>query len=359
MTDPRVVRMAEVLVDHSAKVKEGEAVLVWGYSELTKPLIVEVCREVIRRAATPVPVVEFPEVQRALLEEASAEVLRGHKDPWLPLVDHIAATVMIETATPLMGGAEFDPRRVAGLGVARRTLAGALHRTRLAVTLYPTAEAARAAGMGLEAFEDYVFGAVDHDWGRFGADQQRLIDSVFAGASEVNIKAEDTDITLSVAGRTFLSCEGSRNLPGGEILTSPVESAVNGHIAFTYPAIFPPTGGRRVEGVRLWFEGGKAVEATARDGQEHLDAMLNLDEGARYVGELAFGTNPRMDHWTGSILLDEKMGGTMHLALGRAYPEAGGVNESNMHWDFITDLKRGSEVRVDGLLVQQDGKWVF
>lgn len=360
MTDPRVTRMAEVLVDHSVKVKAGEVVLVWGYSELTKPLLLEVCRQIIGRSATPIPVVEFPEVKRMLLEEASDEMLHEHKDPWVPLVDQVAATILIETATPLMGGAEFDPRRIAEFGVAWHRLVHAFHRTRLVLTMYPTEEAARAAGMDLAGFEDYVFGSVDHDWGRFGSDQQRLIDSVFAGAREVNIKAEDTDITLSVAGRTFLSCEGSRNLPGGEILTSPLESATQGQIAFTYPGIFPPLGGsRRVEGVRLWFESGKAVKATARDGQEHLDAMLDLDEGARYVGELAFGTNPRMDHWTGSILLDEKMGGTMHLALGRAYPEAGGVNESNIHWDFITDLKRGSEVRVDGLLVQKDGEWVF
>ena len=361
MVDPRINRLARTLVDYSTGTKEGDAVIVWGYSELAKPLLLEVAREAIKRGAGPVVSrIDFPEIQDALLEAASDELLPRSNEPWVHMVDKLDVSIRILAPTGWAGGTAFDPHRVAKLDMAHGALRTALHRkTRMVVTLFPTEAAAADAGMALGEFEDYVFAAADQDWAKVGADQQKLIDSVLRGAKTISIKAEDTDVTMSVEGRTFINCDGKINLPDAEIMTCPVESSLQGHVAFTYPAIFPPTGGRRVDGIRLWFEDGKVVKATASDGQDHLDAMLDLDAGSRYVGELGIGNNSRLDRWIGNILFDEKIGGTIHLALGLAFPEAGGVNKSALHWDLITDLKRGGEMWVDGTLVQKDGRWVF
>ncbi len=361
MVDPRIGRLARTLVEHSTSTHEGDAVMVWGYSELAKPLMLEVAREAIERGAGPVVTrIDFPEIQDCLLRAASDELLPRVNDPWVHMVDDLDVSIRILAPTGWAGGTEFDPHRVAKLDIAHGALRNALHRnTRMVVTMFPTAAGAADAGMTLTEYEDYVFGAVDQDWAKVAADQQKIIDAVFKDAKTIRITAEGTDVTMSVEGRSFINCGGRINLPDAEIMTCPVESSVQGHATFTYPAIFPPTGGRRVEGVRLWFEDGRVVKATATDGQDHLNTMLDLDAGSRYVGELGIGNNSRLDRWIGNILFDEKIGGTVHLALGMAFPEAGGVNKSALHWDLITDLKRGGEMWVDGALVQKDGRWVF
>lgn len=361
MTDPRVTRLAETLVGHSTGIAAGDAVLVWGYSELARPLVVEVCREAIKRGAGPIAThIELPEIQEALLESASDEVLRTRYDLLMQVAKNVKACIRILAPDGRPGTATADPRRVAQLEVSHAAVRQhVLYNTRMVCTLFPTEAAAEQVGMSPDAFADYVFGGMDRDWTQLSTDQQKLIDSVLSGAKTVSIQAEDTDLTFSMEGRIFFNEDGHVNMPGGEIMTSPVETSLQGHIAFSFPAIFPPMGGRRVEGVHLWFEDGKVVKATATDGLPHLQAMLDLDAGSRYVGEFAFGTNDRLDKWIGNILFDEKMGGTVHLALGQSFPHVGGVNTSSLHWDLITDMKRGGEIRVDGTLVQKDGRWVL
>jgi aminopeptidase len=360
MTDPRVTRLAQTLVGYSTSLGAGDAVLVWGYSELARPLLVEVCREAIRNGAGPlITQIELPEIEQALLEFASDDLLRRDRELLLHLAQRVDVAIRILAPAGQMPGATADPRRRAQLEVSHAAVRQhLLLNSRMAIAFMPTEAAAREVGMTYEAFEDYVFGGVDQDWRRLSSDQKQVIDSVLTGVGTISIRAEDTDLTFSVKDRIFWNEDGHVNMPGGEIMSSPVEGSVQGHIAYSYPAIFPPGGGRRVEGVHLWFEDGRVVKATAREGQEHLDAMLDLDPGARYVGEFAFGTNDRLNRWIGNILFDEKMGGTIHLALGQSFPFVGGANTSSLHWDMITDLKRGGEVRVDGTLVQKDGRWV-
>jgi len=170
---------------------------------------------------------------------------------------------------------------------------------------------------------------------------------------EVHIIAAGTDLRLCIEGRPFINGDGRRNFPDGELFTSPIEESVTGRIAFTLPATY---GGRIVEGVRLRFEQGQVVEATADQGQSLLDSMLTIDEGAKRVGEFAFGTNRHITRGTKNILFDEKLGGSVHLALGRSYPQAGGVNISAIHWDLVCDLRQGGEVWVDDTLMMQDGE---
>ena len=175
------------------------------------------------------------------------------------------------------------------------------------------------------------------------------------GREEVRITAEGTDLTLGVAGRHFIPCDGEHNMPDGEFFTGPVEDSVEGEVTFHLPATI---GGREVAGVRLRFEAGKVVDARAERGEEYLISMLDTDEGARRLGELGIGTNFGIERGTRSILLDEKIGGTVHLAVGASYPESGGVNESAVHTDMVCDLRRGGRLEVDGELLQEDGKFV-
>ncbi len=360
LPDPRVTRMAEILVRYSTDLKEGKAVLVWGYSELAKPLLVEVCREAIKAGAGPIAwQVDYPEIDDAFVEAASGEVLRHRNDLILALAQGVQACVRIVAPVEGRAGMSADPRRMAKLEPGTAPLRQhILRNTRMVLTQFPTEAGAQEVGMSLGEFEDYVFNAVEQDWAEVAARQQRLIDSALAGAGEIRITGEDTDLTFSVRGRTFFNCDGRPNMPDGEIMTSPLEDSLQGHIAFSYPAVFPP-GGRRAEGIHLWFQDGKVVKAAAKDGQDHLDAMLNLDTGSRYAGEFAFGTNDRLDRWIGNILFDEKMGGTVHLALGQSFPQVGGVNSSSLHWDMIKDLRQGGEIWVDGTIIQKDGRWVY
>jgi aminopeptidase len=173
------------------------------------------------------------------------------------------------------------------------------------------------------------------------------------------IRGEGTDLKISVKGRTFVSADGKRNMPDGEVFTGPVEGSAEGHILFSYPAIYPAIGGREVEGVRLWFEGGRVVKATAAKGESYLLALLDMDSGSRFLGELGFGNNYRIDRFVRNILFDEKIGGTIHLALGRGYRETGSKNESGLHWDMIKDLRVGGEIYLDSTLIQKDGHWIY
>ncbi|HET9017783.1 MAG TPA: aminopeptidase, partial [Thermomicrobiaceae bacterium] len=171
---------------------------------------------------------------------------------------------------------------------------------------------------------------------------------------QIHVVGPDTDLRMDVGGRTWINSDGHRNFPSGEVFTGPLEESVEGHIRFTYSSIMQ---GREVEGVQLWFERGKVVRATAAKNQEFLESMLNTDAGARYLGEFAFGTNRDITRFTGNTLFDEKIGGTVHMALGSGYPDSGSKNRSAIHWDLICDLRRGGEVTVDGEVFVRDGQF--
>jgi aminopeptidase len=229
------------------------------------------------------------------------------------------------------------------------------------LTLYPTEALAQEAEMSLADYEEFVFRAMalnEDDpveyWKAKHAEQERLIERLHR-AEEIRISAPGTDLTLSVGGRTFINDSGEKNMPGGEVFTGPIEDSVNGTVHFGVPAA---VSGREVSGVRLRFENGEVAESSAEKGEEYLHAMLDADEGARRLGELGIGTNFGIERATKSILFDEKLGGTVHLAVGRSYPETGGKNDSAVHWDLICDLRDGGELYADGELLQKDGRFI-
>ena len=215
--------------------------------------------------------------------------------------------------------------------------------------------------MSLRDYEAFFFGACHADtpdpaahWRSLSATLGARAESL-AAVRELRILGPDTDLRVGVGGRTWMAADGKYNLPDGEVFTSPVESETEGEIRFTFPAIF---GGREVEDVRLRFEGGRVVAAEASRGEPYLRELLDLDGGARVLGEVAFGLNYEIDRFTRNILLDEKIGGTMHLALGAGFAQAGGTNTSALHWDLICDLRAEGEVLADGELVWKDGAFV-
>ncbi len=216
--------------------------------------------------------------------------------------------------------------------------------------------------MSLSDYEDFVYGACMPDlddpvgyWREFSAWQQKIVDWLEA-KEHVHVIGPDTDLELNVAGRTFVNSDGHHNMPSGEVFTGPVEDSVEGHVTFSYPAIHQ---GREVTGVQLWFEEGRVVRATARKNEPFLLETLDTDEGSRYLGEFAIGTNEGITRFTSQILFDEKIGGSFHVALGAGYPETGSKNESAIHWDMICDLREGGQIWVDGELLYENGKFVI
>lgn len=229
-------------------------------------------------------------------------------------------------------------------------------------TLYPTQANAQEASMSLEEYEDFVYGAgyIDTEnpiekWQEVKKEQDRIC-KILDTKKELRIVSKDTDIKMSIEGRKWVNCCGDQNFPDGEVFTSPVEDSVEGYIRFSFPGIYA---GREIEDIRLRFEKGKVVEATAAKGEDLLLQLLDTDEGARFLGEVAVGTNYGIKRFTKNMLFDEKIGGTVHLAIGRGFPEAGSKNSSAIHWDMLCDMREGGEIYADGELIYKDGKFLI
>lgn len=347
-------------------IQPGEVVQITG-STLTTPLVRELCREVLRAGAHPHPRLTLPGTAEILLLHGSDEQLGWSNPRDLAEVQEADVRIAIHGEANARSLTGVEPARQARLMQGRdpvrrltneRAEAGEL---RWLVTAHPTQSAAQEAGMSLAAYEEFLYRAMLLDaadpaaeWrtldGRLRALAERL-----GAVQELRIVAEGTDLRLGVAGRTWIPCAGDGNLPDGEVFTGPVEDSLEGTIRFTYPGVYR---GRGVDDVRLRFRGGEVVDASASHGESFLHEMLALDDGARRVGELAFGLNDRLEAFTGDSLFDEKIGGTVHLALGESYPESGGVNRSLLHWDLVCDLRRGGEVYADGELVYRDGRFL-
>ncbi|HET8909922.1 MAG TPA: aminopeptidase [Ktedonobacteraceae bacterium] len=367
MVDIRLQRMAKVLVHYSLGIKEGQRLTIWT-EPLATPLIQEVVREVVRAGGHPELMVSLPGVREIILREGSNEQLTS-VSPIQSLVNQdYDALLQILSSENTKSRNGIDPARLALAQKAnqglfqtqmRRTAEGSFN---WSLAMFPTNAYAQDADMPLEEFEEFVYRACflnDEDpvarWQALFVEQERRINWL-QGKEQVHVVGPDTDLTLSIKGRKFLNDAGKRNFPGGEFFTSPVENSANGIIRFSFPASY---NGRSVEDVRLRFENGVVVEATATHGQDYLEKMLNMDEGARRLGEFAFGNNRNIDRCTKNILFDEKMGGTIHMAVGAGFSEAGGKNESGVHWDMVCDLRQGSEIRVDGELFCKNGEFIL
>jgi aminopeptidase len=366
VSDPRHKKLAQVLVGYSTEVRPGDNVRIEAVGS-GSPLVREVYAAALRAGGHPEANLVLDETEEALLREGSDAQLEWIRpdlewtvdegDVWM-MIDAPVNTKRLTGVDPAKMGTRLKARSPLQTRYLERSAAGDF---RWVICGYPTEASAQDAGMSLRQFENVLDRAAFLDqedpvaaWMSFG---ERLegVGSILDTTRELRIVGEDTDLKLGVEGRTWIRSKGLRNFPDGEIFTGPIETSVEGTIKFTFPAMVR---GRQAEGVRLRFEGGEVVEATADRGEEFLREMIALDDGARRVGEFAFGQNDAITEYTGNLLLDEKIGGTVHLALGRSVPGTGGENESGLHWDIVCDLRNGGEVYADDELVYRDGRFL-
>jgi len=366
LEDPRVGRMAKVLVEYSLGVQPGWMVTITA-RPAALPLVGAVYKRVIEAGAHPYVLLRIPGANEMLLRYGSDEQLT-RTDPYeLMMVEQSDAILDIYSEDNTRSLNNIDPSRMALLAKGNQPLrAGNMARITKnrprCLTLFPTNAYAQDAEMSLGEFEDFVFHAclLDSDedpadrWREVSRMQQRIVDWL-AGKHQVHVEGPGTDLAMSIEGRTFVNSDGKRNFPSGEVFTSPVESTVRGNIYFSYPASY---GGRTVQGVRLRFEDGRVAQFSAERGEDYLGAMLKVDDGASMLGEFAIGTNPGVTRITRNVLFDEKIAGTIHCALGNAYPNAGGTNQSAIHWDMVTEMTHG-RITVDGELLYENGAFVI
>ncbi len=365
MRDQRLTNLAQILVRYSTKVGDGETCVIEGSSS-AEPLIAAVYDEVLAAGGHPVVAMAFEGQPAAYYKGASEAQLA-----WISPLSEWAAEkadcrIAIGADTNTRQLSQVDPSLQQKRQAATRHLMEATMKRaaegehRWVYTLFPTNAYASDAEMSLAEFEDFYFGAclaTDGDpvgaWKRASEECERLAEWI-QGHKEVHVTAPGTDITLGVEGRTFIPCAGEHNMPDGEFFTGPVEDSVEGEVSFHLPAVI---GGREVTGVRFRFESGKIVDASAERNEDYLIKLIDTDEGARTLGELGIGTNYGIDRGTRDVLLDEKIGGTVHMAVGAAYPESGGTNESAVHTDLVCDLRQGGKIEVDGELFQENGRF--
>jgi aminopeptidase len=356
---PEPDRFADLLAGYCLEVQEGQQVLVRS-TPLAAPLLLELQRAILTRGAWPLLRVALPGEEEGFFAHAGDAQLDGFPPLALAEAEGSDASLRIVAPDNTRALAHVEPERIARAARARRPVREAALARRWSLTLWPTAASAQEAGTGLAEHAAFVRRALfldHHDpaaaWSELRAFQQGLVERL-AEAHELRIEAEGTDLRLRVAGRTWVNSDGRRNMPSGEVFTSPLEQSATGTIRYGVPS---SPAGVEVAGIELTFRDGAVVGARAERGEPYLLGTLDTDAGARRLGEIGIGTNQGIDRPSGSILLDEKMAGTVHLAVGRSYPEAGGVNESAVHWDMICDLREGGRLTADGETIVQDGEF--
>jgi aminopeptidase len=355
-----IERWADLLVDYCLKVERGETIAIGSTLEAV-PLVEAAGKAVILRGGLPLVRVEIPELTEFFLEHADDEQLARVPETSMAEAREADGRIRIAADEDTTAMRRVDARRQAAFERSREPIRRVARQKRWVLTQYPTAGYAEAAGMPPAEYEAFVVSALFLDrpdpteaWRDLGRRQAGLV-GYMSGVRSLRIEADSTDIRLSVAGRTWINSDGRRNMPSGEIFTGPVEDSATGRIRCGFPVC---RDGRRLVGIELETKDGEVVAARAEEGEDYLRAMLEIDAGARRFGELGLGLNPGIDRFTGSILFDEKIGGTVHLALGQSYPETGGVNASALHWDLIVDTRTRGRITADGRVVMEDGRWL-
>ncbi len=367
MTDIRMQRLAKLLVNYSVDVQSGEWVNI-ATDANALPLARLVYQQVLQAGGH--PTIQFADeaMAREFFRNGTDEQL-DWMNPALKLsMEQADCYINLRSTANTRAMTSIDPKRLQRHATARRPIMqtymsrAAAGVFKWALTQYPTEASAQEANMSLEEYEDFVFSATYCDkedpiaeWMKVEAEQQSKVDWL-AGKDKIVLKGPNIDLSLSIAGRKFINAGGRRNMPDGEIFTGPVEDSVNGWVRFTYPSI---VSGRAVSGIELTFENGKVVKASAEQNEDLLMAQLDTDAGSRYLGEFAIGTNFGIQQFTGNILFDEKIGGSIHMAIGQSYPDTGGKNQSAVHWDMICDMRTESEIHVDGDLFYRNGQFTI
>ncbi len=361
MTDSRDHEYAELLVGTCLDVQPGWQVLVLG-SPLGRPLLEEVQRAIARRGAYAILEVTFggglAASDRAWVREAPLELLSAPAPLYDRLLREIDALVSVSAPENTRDASATPVERTQAVQAAYRPAQQRMlsHELPWVGCQYPTPALAQDAGLSTHEFAEFLYGACLLDW---DAERERMSRYAerFDAAEEVRIVGEGTDLRLGIAGRRMQVDAGGANIPGGEFFCCPLEDSAEGTISFTeFPGVY---GGRHVSGIRFRFEAGRIVEASADSEEEYLLKTLDTDDGSRRLGELGIGCNPGITRHMRNTLFDEKIDGTVHIAVGTGFPDMGGTNVSTVHWDIVKDLRGGGRLYLDGELVQEDGRWLI
>ena len=364
--NPVLEKYAHLLVQYCLEIKKGDQLYVKS-TTLAEPLIREVYRHAVRAGAHVEVDMAFRGRNRIFMEEAEEEQLRRVSPFYKRAIEEFDAYLYIRAPFNLREDQSADASKVkiaktAGADISKtyfsRTATRDLKRN---LCQYPTQAAAQNAGMSLEEYEKFVFDACHlfsdnpvGEWLKVREQQKQIVD-LLNDRTQVRYKGNDFDISFSTEGRTWINSDGQTNMPSGEVYTSPVEHSVNGQIRFSHPAVYM---GHEVEDVTLWVKEGWIEKWEARRGKEFLDRIFQM-EGTRRFGEAAIGTNYNINRFTKNILFDEKIGGTIHMAIGQSYLQAGGKNESPIHWDMIANMKDGGEIYADDEKIYENGQFLF
>ena len=356
MPDPRTTKLADILVNHSLKVKRGDRVMIAASSELAKPLVIESYKKVLEAGGHPQTSIAFEELSTILFSRGSRSQLTHFPEAKLYEAEQTDCFINIRAAVNKKALSNTDPKKMGMRSKVMKPISETIvNNKRWVLCNFPTDSLAQEADMSLAEYEDFLYGATNINWEKIRREGMKLKRLLDRGRS-IRIVGKETDLTIGIAGRKAIPCFGERNMPDGEVFLSPLEDSAEGRIYFEPPAIYQ---GREVLGIRLTFKGGKVIDASAEKNEQFLIEMLDTDKGARYLGEVGIGINYGIKNFSKDILFDEKVGGTVHLAVGRSYEEAGGKNDSAIHWDIIKDLRKGGELYIGNKLVEKNGKFLI
>ncbi len=353
--DIRTKKLAELTVKHSIFVKKGEKVIISGGTE-AEEFIKALYEEVLKAGGHPILRLTLPGLTHCFYKHAKKHQIENFPDDFEYLVKHSQKHIGIDTESNTRELTNCDPGKIASRSKITQPIRDhiteskpLMHRVTVG---FPCLALAQDAEMSLDEYEDFVFGACLQDWNKLGKLMDKILKK-FKKNSEVWIIGNGVDLKMRVHGEKAVADKGEENMPGGEIFMAPVRESLNGWIKFDYPSI---RDGKEVSGIELVFKNGEVIEAKASKNLDYLKKMISIDENAKFVGELGIGLNPKIKRYTNNLLFDEKIGGTIHLALGAAYKENGGGNDSALHWDIVKDMKKG-KIIVDGKVIQERGIW--
>jgi aminopeptidase len=359
-TSPEIQKIAKILVEHSTKVKKGERVQI-NADILARDLVLEVYKQIIQKGAFPSLHIGFEGLSYTYYKNASEEQLKNFPRISYFEIKNTQKVIHIRAPENEHELATINPGRITQRQKTTKKISDFIHdklRKNWVIFDYPVEDFAKSAGMPLNKYKKFVFEACMPDWNKL-KDFMSKVKRVLDKGDKVRIKAKNTDITFSIKGRNAVIGDGTNNMPDGEVFTSPVDNSAEGYITFTYPL---ERNGVFAKGIRLEFSKGKVIKASARENFRVIDALLKSDEGAKRLGELGIGCNFKIQKFTNHLLFDEKIGGTIHLALGLAFKECKGRNDSVVHADIVKDLRPkygGGEVWVDNKLLIKDGKFMI
>ena len=367
MFDERYKKFADILLNHSLSIKKDDLFIMNG-SPQSMPLLSAVYQGAVKKGAHPTVRMGMEHFSELFYKHATKEQLEFVSPLHRFELEKVDARLSILSPENTRYMTHADPKKQSIRSKSQQPIheiflkRAAEKKLRWCVTQFPTNAAAQDAEMSLSEYESFVFDAAhvqEEDpvgyWETVGKRQQRFIE-MLSSKDRIHIVAEDTDLTLSVKDRKWINCYGKENFPDGEVFTGPVEDSAEGYIHFSFPSVY---GGRQVDDVKLWFEKGNVVKKEALSGLSFLNSMLDTDDGAKRLGEFAFGLNDGVKQFTKNTLFDEKIGGTIHLAVGSGYPETKSTNVSGIHWDMVCDLRKKGEIYADDELIYRQGKFII